>query len=76
MNDYINNAGKHCWTLGAFNLIGDPSLKVGGYGQCQQSYPESNLQINPSSNPQSSPSSQTQEQSTPAGIEGSSPTNR
>ena len=30
-NDYLNNIGKDCVTLEMFILLGDPSLRVGGY---------------------------------------------
>ena len=30
-NDYLLNVGLDCVTLEEFNLLGDPSLKVGGY---------------------------------------------
>ena len=30
-NDYLNYVGLDCFTLEEFNLLGDPSLKVGGY---------------------------------------------
>ncbi len=30
-NDYISNIGLDCFTLEEFTLLGDPSLKVGGY---------------------------------------------
>jgi hypothetical protein len=30
-NDYLNYCWKDCLTLEEFNLIGDPSLKIGGY---------------------------------------------
>ena len=30
-NDYINNVGKDFFTIEEFILLGDPSLKVGGY---------------------------------------------
>jgi len=30
-NDYLNYCWKDCVTLEEFNLIGDPSLKIGGY---------------------------------------------
>jgi len=66
-------------TIQVYLLIGDPSLKVGGYDQSQQGNQQINPQSMPSSQPsqQSNPSSsQTQEQSTPSGTESSSPTNR
>ena len=30
-NEYINYVGKDCLTIEEFILLGDPSLKVGGY---------------------------------------------
>jgi len=30
-NDYLNDLWKDCLTLEEFNLLGDPSLKIGGY---------------------------------------------
>lgn len=56
--DYLNNVYKDTSTLGEFILIGDPSLKVGGYGQSQQGDQQSNLQSSLSSSLQSSQISQ------------------
>ena len=50
--DYIDNIGKDCFTLGEFVLYGDPSLKVGGYGESEQGIQQSNFQINPLSQTQ------------------------
>ena len=30
-NDYINNVGRDYFTIEEFLLLGDPSLKIGGY---------------------------------------------
>lgn len=35
-NDYINQVGLDCLTLEEFTLIGDPSLKIGGYVSTNQ----------------------------------------
>ena len=64
-NDYLNTLWEDYFTVEEFILIGDPSLKIGGYqvddssssiSQSQQS--QSNPQGNPSPNQQSNPIAQ------------------